>query len=110
MSSLAYQKAFRKQQKVSYKHLDENQKKYIKAKEKYEQMDKGLNHFYLHCKRLENGNVDWNSLTDEELDVFEFLNKEKDKAFAKMSKLESIIDVEYTLNVFLQTNTHSISF
>ncbi len=110
MGNLAYQKAFQRQQKVSYKNLDENQKKYIKAKEKFEQMDKALNYFYSHCKRLYNNAVDWNALTDEELDAFEFWNKEKDKALAIMNKLEDIIDIDYTLNVFLQANTHSMSF
>lgn len=110
MGNLTYQKAFRKQQKVSYKNLNENEKKYIKAKEKFEQMDKWLNYFYLHCRRLENGSVDWDNLTDEELDTFDFVSKEKEKALSKMSKLEDVIDVEYTLNVFMQTNTHSMSF
>lgn len=110
MGNLAYQKAFRKQQRVSYKNLNENEKKYIKAKEKFEQMDKWLNYFYSHCRRLENGSVDWDNLTDEELNTFDFVNKEKEKALSKMSKLEDVIDVEYTLNVFMQTNTHSMSF
>ena len=110
MWTITYQKAFRKQQKVSYKGLDKNQKRYIKAKETFEQMDKDLDYFYAHCKRKENGAVDWDSLTDAELDLFEWQNKEKDKALAAMNKLESVIDVDYTLNVFLQINIHSMSF
>ena len=110
MGSITYQKAFRKQLKTSYKGLDDNQKKYIKAKEKFEQMDKALNYFYSHCKRLNNNAVDWDSLTDKELDNFEYWNKEKDKALSVMNKLETIIDVDYTLSYFLQINTHSMSF
>lgn len=110
MGSLTYQKAFRKQQKTSYKGLDENQRKYIKAKERFEQMDKSLNYFYSNCKRTELGAVDWGSLSEEELNNFEFENKEKDKALAIMSELETVIDVEYTLNVFMQINIHSMSF
>lgn len=110
MGNIAYQKAFRSQLKKSYKGLDDNQKKYIKAKEKFEQMDKALNYFYSHCNRLTNGAVDWDSLTENELDNFEFWNKEKDKALAIMNKLENIIDVDYTLTYFLQINTHSMSF
>lgn len=110
MGTLAYQKAFRKQLRTSYKGLDKNQLKYIKAKEKFEQMDKGLNYFYSHCKRLSNGAVDWSALTDKELDYFEFLNKEKEKALSVMGKLENIIDVDDTLTYFCQINTHSMSF
>ncbi|MCD7996421.1 MAG: hypothetical protein LUH21_04220 [Clostridiales bacterium] len=110
MGNLTYNAAFRKQQKVSYRGLDDNQKKYIKAKELYEQMEKTLNFFYSHCKRNQNGVVDFESLSSEELDAFEWWNKQKDKAFSKMSKLENIIDVDFTLNLFLQINTHSMSF
>lgn len=110
MGTLSYKKAFNKQLKTSYKGLDSNQKKYIKAKEKYEQMEKALNYFYSHCKRLNNNAVDWSAMTDKELDNFEFWNKEKDKALSVMTKLENIIDVDYTLSYFLQINTHSMSF
>ena len=43
MGTLAYQKAFRKQLKTSYKGLDKNQLRYIKAKEKL-----------AHCKAIIN--------------------------------------------------------
>lgn len=110
MGSLIYQKAFRKQLKKTYKGLDKQQRKYIKAKERFDQMDKGLNYFYSHCKRTENGAVDWDSLTESELDTFEWQNKEKNRALSVMNKLENVIDVDFTLNLFLQINTHSMSF
>lgn len=110
MGNVTYQKAFRKQQKKSYKGLTDNQRKYIKAKERVEQMDKALTSFYSHSKRTETGAVDFDCLTDKELDVFDYWNKEKEKAMRAMNKLESIIDVNYTLNVFIQINTHSMSF
>ncbi len=110
MGSIQYQKAFRKQLKKSYKGLDKNQKKYIKLKEKYEQYDKALSDFYAHCKRLKNGAVDWGQLSDTEQDLFEYWNREKDSALRAMSRLETIIDVDYTLRVYLQINTHSMSF
>lgn len=55
MGNIAYIKAFQKQQKVSYKGLNDAQKKYIKAKEKFEQMDKALNSFYSSAKK----NFEW---------------------------------------------------
>lgn len=110
MGNITCQKVGRQQCKKTYKYLDENQKRYIKSKEKYEQMDKALNYFYSHCKRKSNGAVDWDSLADEELDLFEQWNKAKNKAFSAMSRLEDIIDVDYTLYLFMQTNLHSESF
>lgn len=95
---------------MSYKGLNDAQKRYIKAKEKFEQMDKALNSFYSSAKRNPNGSIDFVNLSDDELDAFEFWNKEKDKAMKCMDRLEEVIDLDYTLNLFLQLNTHSMSF
>lgn len=110
MGNIAYQKAFRKQQKMSYKGLTKQQKEYIKAKESFEQCDKDLNRFYRTAKRNVNGMVDFENMEKSELDFFDYLNRTKDKAMIKMIKLEGIIDVDKTLNIFLQINTHSMSF
>lgn len=110
MGNIAYQRAFNKQQKKSYKGLTEEQKKYIKAKEYYDLADKELNRFYSTCKRKESGSVDFENMEESELDLFEHLNKTKDKAYKTMSKISEIIDTDYTLNIFMQLNTHSMSF
>ena len=110
MGNLQYQKASAKQMKKTYKGLDDKQKRYIKAKERYEEYDKALAYFYSHCKRNANGAVDFENMSEAELDKFEEYNKEKNKAFRAMSRLEEQIDVGYTLSLFLQINTHSMSF
>lgn len=110
MGNLAYIRAFQKQQKTSYKGLDDVQKRYIKAKEKFEQMDNVLNSFYSSAKRTSSGAVDFANMSNDELDAFDFWNKEKQNAMKQMDKLENEIDVDYTLNLFLQINTHSMSF
>lgn len=110
VGNITYQKAYRKQQKKSYRGLTDNQRKYIKARERWDQMDKALSSFYSQAKRTETGVVDFEHMTDNELDTFDFWNKEKEKAMRTMDKLENIIDVNYTLNVFLQINMHSMSF
>ena len=110
MGNIAYQRAFNKQQKKSYKGLTEEQKKYIKAKESYDLADKELNRFYSTCSRKDNGNVDFENMEESELDLFEHLNRTKDKSYKTMSKLTKIIDTDYTLNIFMQINTHSMSF
>ena len=110
MGNITYQKAFRKQLRTSYKGLNTQQKAYIKAKEKYEQCDKFLSYFYSTCPRGKDGSVNWDIIPETDIDLFEQQEKEKNKAVAKMSKLEDIIDVDYTLTLFLQSNTHSMSF
>ena len=110
MGTLAYQRALKKQQKTLYKGLSNEQKKYVKAWETFLQMERELINFFARCKRKASGEVDWSSLTEEELDLYEWQNKSKDKALSIMSKLEDIIDTNYTLNVFRQINTHSMSF
>lgn len=110
MGNITYQKAFRKQQKKLYRGLTDNQRKYIKAKERKDQMDKALTSFYSQAQRTETGAVDFEHMTYNELDIFDFWNKEKEKAMRTMNRLENIIDVNYTLNVFQQINTHSMSF
>lgn len=110
MGNLAYQRAFSKQQKKSYKGLTEEQRKYIKAKESYDLADKELNRFYSTVKRKESGSVDFDNMEEANLDLFEYLNKMQNKAYKTMNKLANIIDVDYTFNVYLQINTHSMSF
>lgn len=110
MGNIAYEKAFRKQLKTSYKGLSDNQRNYVKAKELFEQMDKGLSDFYTHCKRTAMGAADFQNMSEQELDLFEHLNKQKEKAMRTMSRLEDVIDVDLTLNIFRQINTHSMSF
>ncbi|WP_313069846.1 hypothetical protein [Lacrimispora sp.] len=110
MGSITYQKAFRRQQKKTYKGLTKEQKEYVKVKEAFEQYGKDLNDFFRTAKRKESGAVDFENLESSELDYFEHIYKSKEKAAKKMNKLESVIDVDSTLNIFLQLNTHSMSF
>ena len=110
MGNLAYQKASRKLQKVSYKNLSNDEAKYIKAKQRFEQLDKRLSYFYSHCRRKDNGAVDFENMSEQELDLFEEMNKEREKTLKTMSKLEDKIDVDKALTIFLQSNTHSMSF
>jgi len=110
MGDISIKAACRRQLKKSYKGLNSEQKRYIKAKERYEQMEKALTYFYSHCRRTANGAVDFKSMSEKELDDFEYWNKEKDRAYRCMSRLEDVIDVDYTLAMFMQMNLHSVSF
>lgn len=94
----------------SYKGLTEDEKKYIKLKEKYDLCDKEYNNFYKTTPRSVNGAVDWNKLNEEELDYFDYLYKQHEKLLKKLSNIEDKIDVNNALNIFLQMNTHSQSF
>lgn len=111
MGNLQYQKAFRKQLKTTYKGLTPEQKRYAKSEEERRITDKDLTDFYAHAPRLDSGAVDWQALTEQQLDYFEQLNKRHERAIRAMSRLEDNgLDGDYALNVFMQINTHSMSF
>ena len=109
--NIRYKKVCEKQNKrKSYKGLTEDEKKYIKIKEKYDLIDKDYNDFYKTAPRNSNGAVDWKKLSEKELDIFDYLYKQHEKLLKKLSDLEDKIDVDNALNIFLQVNTHSQSF
>lgn len=111
MGNLQYQKAFRKQQKTTYKGLTPTQRRYAKAEEERRITDKGLADFYAHAPRSINGAVDWNALTEQQLDYFDEINKRHERAIKTMSQLEDNgLDGDYVLNIFMQINTRSMSF
>lgn len=96
--------------KVTYDGLSKNQKEYIITRNKYNQVDKELNYFYRTCKRNESNNVDWDSLSESELDYFDYIYKNSQKLLNKMIRLSEKIDVEQTESTFLQINCNSVSF
>lgn len=111
MGNLQYQRAFRQQQKTTYKSLTLEQKRYVKAEEERRITGKGLNDFYAHAPRFQNGAVDWQALTEQQLDYFEQINKRHERAIRTMSRLEDNgLDGDKILKVFMQINTHSMSF
>lgn len=109
--NLRYAKTFQKLNKKRYKGLTDERKKYIKAKEAYEQSEKAMNDFWRTAPRSESGAVDWKSMTDSQLDCFEEINKTHEKNIKRISKIEENgIDVEYTLNLFRELNCNSVCF
>lgn len=108
--NLRFVKADRKMHKTTYKGLTPEQKRYIKAKEKYHQFDKELSKFWRDCKRTENGQCDFEHMNEQELDYFDHIYKGAEKARKQMERLSKIIDVESTENIFMQMNVHSYSF
>lgn len=109
--NLRYVKTYKKLNRKRYKGLTDEQKKYIKAKEAYEQSEKDMNDFWKIAPRSETGAVDWNKLTKEQLDYFDELSKRHRRNIKKVSKLEdSGIDIEYTLLLFRELNCNSVCF
>ena len=109
-SDIRFAQADNRMRKVSYRNLNPDEKKYIKAREKYQQFDKSLAHFWRTCKRTESGQADFQNMTEDELDYFDYIYKECEKARKQMESLAEKIDVDFALNKFLQTNIHSYSF
>ena len=106
----AYEKADARMRKKNYKGLTDKQRRYIKALEKHRQCEKELSHFYRTAKRNQYGAVDFQNISDVELDLFEHLNRENEKALKSMERLEEQIDAEHTVEIFKQQNIHSACF
>lgn len=109
--NLRYAKTCQKLNKKRYKGLTDEQRRYIKAKEACEQSEKDMNEFWKFAPRSESGSVDWNRMSDSQLDYFEEINKTHKRNIKRISKLEENgIDVEYTLNLFRELNCNSVCF
>lgn len=109
--NLRYMKVCQRLNKKRYKGLTDEQKKYIKVKEAYEQSEKAMDDFWKTAPRTQTGAVDWNSMTDSQLDYFEVINKIHERNIKRISKLEdSGIDIEATLNLFRELNCNSVCF
>jgi hypothetical protein len=97
--------------KVRYDGFTKDEICLIKTQKKIDQYEKELNFFWSNAPRTENGVVDWESLSEEKLDVFEHINKEKEKLMNKISKLEDKgLDLDKIMNVFMKLNINSMSY
>ncbi|MBD5589123.1 hypothetical protein [Clostridium botulinum] len=109
--NLRYKKTSeRLNKKVRYDGLSKDEVKYIKSKKQYEQIEKDLNNFWTTAPRKQNNSVDWESMSESELNYFDYIYKESEKLLKTLSKLEDTIDVDKTLNIFLQLNCKSASY
>lgn len=96
--------------KVRYDGFNETEIKYIKTVKEYEQIDKELSNFYATCKRKPTGQVDWESMSENELDYFDYIYQKSEKLLKRKSKLEEKINSDEVLRVFVQINLNSVSF
>jgi BioD-like phosphotransacetylase family protein len=106
---MSIQQAINKSLKKNYSELNYKQKKLVKLQEKYNQAHKylyGYLGFYNKVKRLSNRQVDWESLTNQELQIFENANK----TIEKYNKVDAN-EIQNALKLFNQTQfTYSQSF
>lgn len=77
--NLRYVKTCQKLNKKRYKGLTDRQKKYIKAREAYEQSERAMDDFWRTAPRSGSGAVGWESMTDSQLDYFEEINKNHER-------------------------------
>lgn len=109
--NLRYKKVSeRLNKKVRYDGLSKDEVKYIKSKKQYEQIEKDLNNFWDTAPKKQNNSIDWESMSESELDYFYYMYKASEKLLKVLSKLEDKIDVDKTLNIFLQLNCKSASY
>jgi hypothetical protein len=106
---MSIQQAINKSLKKNYSKLNFRQKTLVKLQEKYNLAQRylyGYLGFYTKVKRLPSGQVDWGSLSDQELQIFENANKII-KKYNKVNENE----MQNALKLFNQTQfTYSQSF
>ena len=110
--NLRYQKVSSSiNKKVRYDGFSAEEVKYLKAINEKKQADKDLNLFWATAPRIEGRNVDWNSMSETEIDFFDYINKKVEKLSKKISRLEDLgIDAEQVIEMFTQLNCHSASY
>lgn len=96
--------------KVTYSGLSDLEKKYVKTVMKYRQKTKDLDNFYKYCKRTETGQVDWDSMSKEELDNFDYIYKQAEILYNRKTNMENDIDGDSVMNKFMQINNRSINY
>lgn len=97
--------------KIRYDGFTPKEVKLIKAKKQYEQVDKELNKFWSEAPRIENGHVNWEAISEETLDYFEYIQKQSEKLLKKISNLEDTgINIDKTMKMFVALNCNSVSF
>lgn len=109
--NLRYQKVCKRvDKKIRYDGFTKDEIKYIKTKQKYNQIQKDLNSFWSTAPRKENNSVNWECMSEEELDYFEYIHKISEKLLKALSKLEEKINVQRTEYIFMQLNCNSVSY
>lgn len=86
-----FNKITRRLIKPSYKYLSKDEKALFKLIEKKRQFEKelnGYNGFYARVERLPGGAVNWDALSEEELNLFDYLFSSLEKINKKISYRE----------------------
>ncbi|MCM3273057.1 hypothetical protein [Paenibacillus elgii] len=97
--------------KVRYDGFSPEEIKIIKIQKKFEQYDNELNNFWANAPRNENKSVAWDKLNESELNLFEYINKQKEKALKQIIKYEEKgHNVERIMDVFMKLNVKSVCF
>jgi hypothetical protein len=110
--NLRYKKVCeRLDKKISYKGFTDDEVKLIKAHEKYKICERTLNDFWKTAPRKSNNSVDWETLSEQELDYFEHINKESEKTLKRISKLEDKgLNSDTVMYNFMLVNVKSVCF
>lgn len=90
--------------------LTKDEKDYIKAFKERGNTLKHLTYLYGKYPRLPNAAVDWDSLSESDLNEFECAQRKNERLQKKLSKLEDKLDVKAIWNKYNDINNHSESY
>lgn len=99
------------QNRTRYDGFNKNEIVLIKTKKEFEEVERELNKFWRDAPRNENNVVDWDSLSEQKLDWFEYIYKKHEKLSSKLSKIEEKgLDLDDIMYRFMILNVNSVSF
>ncbi|PZT57469.1 hypothetical protein [Paenibacillus silvae] len=97
--------------KIRYDGFTSREVEIIKSQKDLERYEKELGNFWTTAPRNSIGAVNWESMTENEIDLFEHINKQKEKAYKKVSKAEDEgYDIDKIMTLFMKLNINSASY
>ncbi|MBU7316115.1 hypothetical protein [Paenibacillus oleatilyticus] len=110
--NLRYKKtAQRIDKKVRYDGFTPEEIKIIKTQKKFEQYEKEMNTFWAYAPRNENKGVAWERLSEDEMNLFEYINKQKEKALKQIVKYENKgFSIDKIMERFMKLNVKSVCY
>ncbi|KAF6620471.1 hypothetical protein HFE03_07395 [Paenibacillus sp. EKM102P] len=101
----------RTEKKVRFDGFTPEEIKNIKLQKNYERFEKEINNFWATAPRCDNGSVAWERLSEDELNLFEYINKQKEKYNKQIVKYEEQgIVIDKIMNMFMKLNVQSVSY
>lgn len=101
----------RMNKKVRYDGFSQDEILIIKTKKKLDHAEREMNDFWKNAPRKDNRSVNWDRMTEQELDHFEYIQSQQDRLLRRMNKFEDQgFEIDKIMNLFMKLNITSASY